>query len=68
MSIASSLTLRTNNGAVIFSDNGYGEMAVFIRGPRKGERGDDLISKSQVRATIRFLNEWIEVAYPTTPD
>ena len=55
-----SLTLRTNNGAVIFFDNAYGEMAIMFKGPRGGELGDDLLSQSQVRTTIEFLSRWLE--------
>lgn len=51
----------TNNESekIYFCDNGYGEMAIMIRGPRGGEKGDYLLSPASVRQLIEFLEDWL---------
>lgn len=46
-------------GKIVFGDNGYGEMSVFIRGPRNGERGDFLLSRENAYKLSFFLQEWL---------
>ena len=49
---------RDRDNEVIFFDNSYGDLAIMIRGPRRGILGEVLLSPEDVRTLIKFLEEW----------
>lgn len=53
------LKIITNDGSISFGDNGYGELAIMIKGPRDGERGYDLISKADAEKLAYEILKWV---------
>lgn len=59
MTITNTISFKTNDGFVHVGGDGYGELFIIFKGPRKGERGYDKLTRGDVSKLIPFLSEWM---------